>query len=149
MSILDLGVILSEDECQQYREMIDDYVKQHPGRSKVFTSLGIKKYLSAVKYMDVVVGNSSSGLIEVPVVGTPTVNIGDRQTGRLLASSVVCCKDDKNSIVSAINQALSEGFQRGLARTDSPYGRGDASHKIKEVLKVCPLDVLKKEFFDQ
>lgn len=130
-------------------ELIDEYVKQNPGRSKAFTSLGITKYLSAVKYVDVVIGNSSSGLIEVPVMGTPTVNVGDRQKGRLLASSVVGCKDDKNSIVAAINKSLSEGFQSDLAHTDSPYGQGDASHKIKEVLKDCSLDVLKKEFFDR
>lgn len=128
--------------------LIDDYVNKHPDRSKLFISLGIKKYLSVVKQVDVVIGNSSSGLIEAPIVGTPTVNIGDRQKGRLLASSVVCCKDDKNSIINAINKVLSDEFQRSLAHIDSPYGQGDASHKIKEVLKSCSLNVLKKEFFD-
>ncbi len=130
-------------------ELIDEYVKKNPGRSNVFTSLGIQKYLSAAKYVDVVIGNSSSGLIEVPVVGTPTVNIGDRQQGRLLASSVVCCDVGKNSIIDAVNKALSDEFQHRLPRIDCPYGQGDASYKIKEILKSCSLDVLKKEFFDR
>lgn len=133
---------------RKINSLIDDYVNKHPDRSKLFILLGIKKYLSVVKQVDVVIGNSSSGLIEAPIVGTPTVNIGDRQKGRLLASSVVCCKDDKNSIINAINKVLSDEFQRSLVHIDSPYGQGDASHKIKEVLKSCSLNVLKKEFFD-
>lgn len=133
---------------RKINSLIDDYVSKNPNRSKVFISLGIKKYLSVVKQVDVVIGNSSSGLIEVPMLGTPTVNIGDRQKGRLLASSVVCCKDDKNSIINAINKVLSDEFRCGLSQINSPYGQGDASYKIKEVLKSCSLNVLKKEFFD-
>src|SRR5690606_6332320 len=106
-----------------------------------------QKYLSVVKAVDCVVGNSSSGLIEVPLLKTPTVNIGKRQQGRLLASSVVNSDCHAKSIVDAITTCLSEDFQQTLENIQTPYGQGDVSVKIKNILKQIELEhILQKEF---
>lgn len=128
--------------------LVDEYVEKHPERMCAFISLGIMKYLSLAKQVDVVIGNSSSGLIEIPWVGTPTVNMGDRQKGRLLASSVIGCDETEEAVTSAIDKALSSDFRRTLSDIRSPYGDGNASYKIKEFLKSCSLNVLNKTFFD-
>ncbi|WP_126428729.1 UDP-N-acetylglucosamine 2-epimerase [Brevibacillus marinus] len=130
-------------------KMIDEYVSRHPGRSVAYTSLGQLRYLSAVKHVDVVIGNSSSGIIEVPAFRKPTVNLGDRQRGRVRTSSIIDCREDKSDIVAAINQALSPSFQRQLSELQSPYGEEYVSGKIKDHLKKVALDgVLMKSFFD-
>jgi UDP-N-acetylglucosamine 2-epimerase (non-hydrolysing)/GDP/UDP-N,N'-diacetylbacillosamine 2-epimerase (hydrolysing) len=130
-------------------EMIDNYVAQNPQRAIAFVSLGQLRYLSALKHVDVVIGNSSSGLIEVPAFKKPTVNIGMRQSGRLKASSVIDCSEEKDEIVASIERAWSRTFQDSLKRVASPYGAGDASHNIKNILKsVCLRDVLMKSFYD-
>jgi GDP/UDP-N,N'-diacetylbacillosamine 2-epimerase (hydrolysing) len=92
-------------------KLIDEYVYQNHDKSIAFTSMGSKTYLSAIKNVCMVVGNSSSGIIEVPSFGIPTVNIGDRQKGRVQAESVINCLPRKESIVNAINQALDCGFK--------------------------------------
>jgi UDP-N-acetylglucosamine 2-epimerase len=102
-----------------------------------------------MRHVDVVVGNSSSGLIEAPVIGTPTVNIGDRQRGRLRAPSVIDCAESEAAIFSAVERALSDRFREIARRRQSPYGTGGASVKIKEVLKQVDLDrILLKSFND-
>lgn len=129
--------------------LIDNYAAHQRGRVMVSASLGQLKYLSALKHADVVIGNSSSGLIEAPALKKPTVNLGDRQKGRLKAPSVIDCSETEASIVAAIKQALSVDFQRSLSGTISPYGDGNASEKIKEFLKIVPLGgILQKKFYD-
>jgi UDP-N-acetylglucosamine 2-epimerase (non-hydrolysing)/GDP/UDP-N,N'-diacetylbacillosamine 2-epimerase (hydrolysing) len=130
-------------------QKIDDYVERNPLRVKVFTSMGQLLYLSAIKNVSIVVGNSSSGLIEVPALKKATVNIGDRQRGRLRADSVIDCEEKKQAIVSAIEKGLSPEFTSILANVVSPYGQGNASFKIKEYLKKVSLqNVLMKQFYD-
>jgi GDP/UDP-N,N'-diacetylbacillosamine 2-epimerase (hydrolysing) len=130
-------------------QKIDNYAAGKPSRVKVFTSMGPLLYQSAMKHVDVVVGNSSSGLIEAPVLKKTTVNIGARQRGRLRADSVIDCEENEPAIVSAINKGLSPEFKGILEKVVSPYGQGDASFKIKEYLKKVSLyNVLMKPFYD-
>jgi UDP-N-acetylglucosamine 2-epimerase (non-hydrolysing)/GDP/UDP-N,N'-diacetylbacillosamine 2-epimerase (hydrolysing) len=130
-------------------KIIEEYAERQKDRVKVFTSLGQLRYLSALKHVDVVIGNSSSGLIEVPFFKKPTVNLGDRQRGRLKAPSVVDCAENERDIASAIQKALSPEFQRLLSGVISPYGKGNTSFNIKECLKAVNLkNILTKKFYD-
>ncbi|MCL6598711.1 MAG: UDP-N-acetylglucosamine 2-epimerase (hydrolyzing) [Alicyclobacillus macrosporangiidus] len=129
--------------------LLGAYASRCPERVLAVASLGQQRYLSALKLADVVIGNSSSGIIEAPFLGTPTVNIGDRQAGRLRARSVIDCPGERAIIVEAIRKALTPEFQALAANVETPYGKGDASSKIKELLKTVPLDgVVAKKFFD-
>ena len=107
--------------------MIEDFVARHPGRACVHTSLGQRRYLSALAEVDAVVGNSSSGLLEVPAFGKGTVNIGARQDGRLRAASVVDCAAERGAIAQAIAQVLTPAFRAAIKGQASPYGDGGAS----------------------
>ncbi|MDF1522507.1 MAG: UDP-N-acetylglucosamine 2-epimerase [Trueperaceae bacterium] len=128
--------------------MVDDFVRAHPN-TKAFASLGQRRYLSCLRFVDAVVGNSSSGLAEAPSFGIPTVNIGDRQRGRLRATSVIDCEPDAASIGTALQQALSPVFRDIARHTTNPYGRGGASEAALAVLgEVAGEPVLKKTFFD-
>ncbi|MDK2820353.1 MAG: hypothetical protein PWP31_318 [Clostridia bacterium] len=139
----------SDTEGRIINQMIEEYAAKRNERVKVFTSLGQLRYLSALKHVDVVIGNSSSGLIEAPFFKKPTVNIGERQRGRLKASSVIDCKENTEEIVAAINRALSPEFQQLLSDLDLPYGKGNVSYKIKECLKNIDLtNILMKKFYD-
>lgn len=112
-------------------------------------SLGVQRYVSCLAEVDVVVGNSSSGLLEAPTLGTPTVNIGDRQRGRLRAPSVIDCGDDRRAIIAAITRALTPECRALASQGDSPYGRPGAAARIVDVLTQVPLDGLtRKEFHD-
>ncbi|SEW44461.1 GDP/UDP-N,N'-diacetylbacillosamine 2-epimerase (hydrolysing) [Chitinophaga sp. YR573] len=151
-SITDLNIIFTkanaDTDGRVINEMIDEYVKHHKN-SIAFSSLGQLRYLSALQYVDVVIGNSSSGIIEVPSFKKATVNIGDRQKGRSKAASIIDCTPDLLSVRAALEQALSEEFKEVLAGTINPYGTGNASEKILPVLKSADLDnILKKEFYD-
>ena len=129
--------------------MIDKFVQKNPQKYCSFTSLGQLRYLSALKQVDLVIGNSSSGLTEVPSFKIPTINIGDRQKGRMKAKSVLDCLPEKESILSTINKALSLSFKDLIANVENPYGDGGASNKIIELLKSVDLnDILKKEFYN-
>lgn len=128
---------------------IEKYVEQNPQRAKVFTSMGQLLYLSAVKNADIVIGNSSSGIIEAPSLLRPTVNIGQRQQGRLKADSIIDCAEKERAIVAAIKKGLSMEFKKVLKVTKNPYGSGNASLKIKEFLKKASLEnILMKKFYD-
>ncbi|MEL7564377.1 MAG: UDP-N-acetylglucosamine 2-epimerase [Dehalobacterium sp.] len=128
---------------------IEEYAKKQPQRAKVFTTLGQLRYLSCIQHVDVVIGNSSSGIIEVPALGKATVNMGERQQGRLKASSVIDCHENFNEIVDAINKALSVDFQNSLKNIKSPYGEGNASIMIKDIIKNINLsEILIKKFYD-
>lgn len=105
-----------------------------------FTSLGVVRYLSAMSHAAVVVGNSSSGVVETPTFGVPTVNIGDRQKGRIICQNVLCCTAQEQDILQAMQMACSAEFARTAAQTASPYNGGDTAQNI------C--DILEKALFD-
>lgn len=129
--------------------LIDEYVAEHPTTSISFPSLGQLRYLSAMQFVDAVVGNSSSGLLEAPSFQVATVNIGDRQNGRIKAKSVIDCLPFKKNILQAMDHLYSNEFQKQLDTVENPYGNGGASKKIKSVIKQTPLgNILKKRFCD-
>ena len=119
--------------------MVDAYARANPGRVFAFTSLGRLRYLSAMRHCAAVVGNSSSGIVEAPAMHRPTVNIGTRQDGRLKATSIIDCANDRAAIGVALERALSAPFQASVAQTVSLYGQGNASTRIREILKQVPL----------
>lgn len=125
--------------------LMDGYAATHTN-SRIYASLGQERYLSTIAQVDAVVGNSSSGLTEVPSFGKPTVNIGDRQKGRLLARSVINCRPEAKTIEKAILQALASDYSDVI----NPYGDGNSSSRIKDKLKQIaePGALLKKHFFD-
>ncbi len=130
--------------------LIDRYVASNPHRAWVFASLGQLRYLSMMNIASVVIGNSSSGLTEAPLMKVPTVNIGPRQDGRLRAPAVIDCCEDAAAIRAAIEQALSREHQAIAMRGESLYGYGNASPRIKEILARTPLAGLTtKHFHDQ
>jgi len=129
--------------------MIDEFGAARPDRVLVFTTLGQVRYLSAMKHCDVVIGNSSSGIVEAPAFGKAAVNIGGRQDGRLKASSVLDCPINSEAIAGAIKRALSSEFKDLAANTESLYGDSDASGRIVAFLKQADLTEPKcKCFFD-
>ncbi len=139
----------SDTDGRVINKMIDEYVTKNSNKSIVFTSLGQLRYLSALQYVDAVVGNSSSGLAEAPSFKIGTINIGDRQKGRIKASSLIDCEPNKGSILQAFDRLYSKEFQETLRTTINPYGDGCASTKIVETLKSVDLkNILKKSFYD-
>ena len=139
----------SDTDGRVINQMIDEYVTKNSHKSIVFTSLGQLRYLSALQYVDAVVGNSSSGLAEAPSFKIGTINIGDRQKGRIKASSVIDCEPNKDSILKSFEKLYSKEFQETLKTTINPYGNGCASKKILEILKSVDLgNILKKSFYD-
>ena len=129
-------------------QLIEEYVNSN-SNSKVFTSLGQLNYLSCLKYVDGVVGNSSSGLLEVPSFKKGTINIGDRQRGRIKAKSIIDCEPKHKSISKAINTLYSKEFKDTLNNIISPYGNGGASKKVITILeKLSYQNLLKKRFYD-
>ena len=135
----------SDTDGRALIEMIDTYTAARPN-AKAYTSLGQLRYLSAIACVDAVVGNSSSGLYEVPSFKKPTVNIGDRQRGRLKATSVIDCNTEVEDMYKAIQQA----FTMDCANTVNPYGNGNASSMILHVLKATTdfKKMLKKSFYE-
>jgi len=130
-------------------QLIDEYVARNPKQSIAFNSLGQLRYLSALQYVDVVVGNSSSGLLEVPSFRKATVNIGDRQLGRVKALSVIDCEATSEAIRLAINQACSEEFRIMIKDVVNPYGTGNPSGKILNIIKSMDLKhIIKKKFYN-
>jgi len=130
-------------------KMLERYAEKNSRRVVVFASMGQRLYLSAMKNVDLVIGNSSSGLLEAPTLKKPVVNIGNRQQGRLRAESVIDCEEKAGAIIEAINKGLSPGFKKIAANAVNPYGQGNASFRIKEYLKKAPLkNILVKKFYD-
>ena len=115
-------------------EAIEEATKQN-AKWHLFASLGTKKYLSLLAHSSAVIGNSSSGLLEAPALGVPTVNIGPRQDGRLKAASVLSCGTSRAEIEATISQALSAEFADSLEGVQSPYGEEGASDKILTLLE--------------
>ncbi len=145
----DVGIILTKPNADPFgralMRMIDDFVSQHR-HSVVHTSLGQELYLSTALLVDAVVGNSSSGILEIPSLKVPTVNIGDRQKGRIRAASVIDCAPNAVSIESAIQKA----FTLDCSKVTNPYGDGNSASRIVSVLKTIDFstDLIKKKFFD-
>ncbi|MBI34681.1 MAG: UDP-N-acetylglucosamine 2-epimerase (hydrolyzing) [Flavobacteriales bacterium] len=151
-SIPDLRMIFthanSDRDGKIINQMIKEYVNQNNEKAAEFKSLGQLRYLSALQYIDVVVGNSSSGVIEVPYFNIPTINIGDRQKGRVAPESVLNCMPKEKDILNSLKKALSLDFQEAIQNQNQLYGTGNASLKIMNVLKKDDVVNLKKSFFD-
>lgn len=129
-------------------QLIDEFVKNNPKTSVAFDSLGQLRYLSALQYVDAVVGNSSSGVVEVPYFKIPTINIGDRQKGRNMPTSVINCGPTNAEIRTAITLGLSAEFREGIKTVQSPYGDGNVTEKIFNVLSDLNIESIKKTFHD-
>lgn len=139
----------ADTESHTISLMIEEFVTAHPHSSRAFKSLGQLRYLSCLKHCDGVVGNSSSGLTEAPSFHRGTINVGDRQRGRLKAASVIDCPANAAAIRDALQRLYSAEFVAGLERTVSPYGEGGASERIVETLRSVSLrGILKKQFYD-
>ena len=139
----------ADTESRIILESIDSYVREKRENSRLFKSLGQLNYLSLLKSAVVMVGNSSSGIIEAPSFGLPVVNIGDRQKGRIRTKNVIdvpLCKE--KLIGQAIREALSNRFKESLRELKNPYGNGQTSETIVNTLrKINPQDLIKKKFF--
>lgn len=130
-------------------QRIEEYVAQNSHKSIVFASLGQLRFLSAMQYMDAIVGNSSSGIVEAPTLKCAAVNIGDRQRGRIQAEGVVNCAPKKEEIIKAVETIYSREFRKKLIHVKNPYGGGGSSATIKDIIKSFKLDkIVQKSFFD-
>ena len=139
----------ADTEGHLINQMIDDYVARNPRKAVSHTSMGQLRYLSTLKYVDGVVGNSSSGIIEAPSLKTGTINIGNRQRGRVRAASVIDCEPHQGDIKNALERLFSSEFTEQLITVENPHGSGDVARQIVDQLMVYPLDkILKKSFFD-
>lgn len=131
-------------------ELLDE-AKSKIDNIHVYTSLGVKRYLSLMRYAEFVLGNSSSGIIETPAFHVPTVNIGDRQRGRFQSESIINCSEDTDSIIEAMEKAMTTDFRKVCSNVISPYGDGHAAEqiaaKVFEVILEDRID-LKKKFYD-
>jgi GDP/UDP-N,N'-diacetylbacillosamine 2-epimerase (hydrolysing) len=129
--------------------MIDKFVVQKPSLRAAFPSLGQLRYLSAMRCVDGVVGNSSSGIIEAPSFTIGTINIGNRQTGRIRAASVINCEPQRDAICFALKRLYSRKFQGSLKHCVNPYGDGKSAERIHKVLRQFPrMKSFKKSFYD-
>lgn len=139
----------SDSDGRMINAMLDEYVKNHSHKAVLFASLGQLRYLSALQFVDAVVGNSSSGLVEAPSFKIGTINIGNRQKGRIKAASVIDSEIDANSICKAFDKLYSKEFKNRLTTILNPYGDGNSSIKIKNILKTVSLEKLYvKHFYD-
>ena len=151
-NLVDTGIIFTlpnADACgRSFTAKIKDFCSQNDS-AFCFASLGQLRYFSCIRHVDCVVGNSSSGLLEVPSFHKATINIGCRQAGRLRSASVIDCPPICESILGAINLAYSSEFQELLKSSTNPYGQGGAVESILKVLEEFPLsNILHKKFFD-
>jgi GDP/UDP-N,N'-diacetylbacillosamine 2-epimerase (hydrolysing) len=151
-TLVDFGLIFTmpnaDTDGRILFQQINAFCESHP-MARAYTSLGQLRYLSCIKHVDGVIGNSSSGLTEVPSFRKGTVNIGDRQRGRLCAASVINCSAEYASITESIQKLYSPSFQSLLPDVKNPYGDGGASTAIVSTLEHRSFDnLLKKSFFD-
>ena len=130
------------------KSSIETYARNNPGRTKIVNSLGQKLYFSALTHSAGVVGNSSSGLIEAPAFNIPTINIGNRQKGRIRADSVIDCPNDSDSIAQAVVKSFDKKFRAKIQNMVYPFGEPGSSKRIKETIKNTDLSgILLKKFF--
>jgi len=129
--------------------MIEIFCKKNYSNTVKFKSLGNKLFWSLIKQVDGIIGNSSSGLLEVPTFNKGTINIGERQSNRLKSASVIDCEPKKKKILNAIQKLYSRKFATKISKVNNLYGNGGASKKIFRILKKLNLKILvKKKFFD-
>tara|TARA_B100000212_G_C27332061_1_gene515107 strand:+ start:101 stop:1267 length:1167 start_codon:yes stop_codon:yes gene_type:complete len=151
-TLKDTFIIFTMPNADTNSRILSDLIKEFCSKNKnarEFQSLGQKNYLSCIKSVDCVVGNSSSGIIEVPSFKVGTINIGDRQRGRIMAASIINCLPTKIEILRAIKKIYSKNFQDRIKDVINPYGSGGASKKIiKKLEKINTDDLLKKKFYD-
>lgn len=150
---LDIRVVFtmpnSDDGSSVIVDAINSFVKKNHDRAIAFKSLGLKRYLSVMKYCRAVVGNSSSGILEAPSFCIPTLNIGDRQKGRIAAKSVINCGEDKNSILAGLDIVLSEEFSNFCKSVVNPYRKENTLEVIFSTIKNYPIEgITKKKFYD-
>lgn len=150
----DLFYIFTKSNSDNEAEIINSVIdcRTNKGKNfKVFYSLGSKRYLSLMKEAKIVIGNSSSGIVETPCFKIPTVNIGNRQAGRMMADSIISCDTDKESIACAIHKALSYEHMMKAQKTKNPYGGGDVAQSIVDEVKrfLDSDDKLIKHFVDR
>lgn len=139
----------SDSDGKIINKMIDKYVSKNMHRSVAFSSLGQLRYLSSMCHVDAIIGNSSSGITEAPSFKIGTINIGERQKGRIKASSVIDCSPHQESIKNALKYLYSNKFQTLLKKTENPYGKGNSSKKVVKVLKTkLDENLLKKSFYN-
>lgn len=129
------------------KQAIMDYCSNHPNRCKCFNSLGMRRYLSVLQYVAAVIGNSSSGLVEVPSSHIPTLNIGDRQKGRTRGKSVCDCKSDTASIIEGLQTILSKEFRDQALSSVNPYEKDDTVRQIFKIISTYPLEKLAQKTF--
>jgi len=149
----DLRVIFtmpnSDTGSQFIVEAVNGFVGRNRGRAKAFKSLGVVRYLSVMKQVAVVVGNSSSGIVEVPSFGIPTLNIGDRQKGRIQAESTYNCLPDKVSVLKGLDTVLSKEFRELASKVHNPYEKANTAEEIFKVISTYPIEQLnQKHFYD-
>jgi len=138
----------SDEGGRKINKMIDDYVRKNKN-SIAFVSLGQVRYLSALKFVDAVIGNSSSGIVEAPSFKIGTINIGSRQKGRVQSKSTINCKPEKEFIKIALSELYDKNFQKKLKSVINPYVQSKSSYRTKETLKNINIsDLIKKEFKD-
>lgn len=144
----DTNIIITCPNSDEGHDEIFELIKQYEktrNNVKSFKSLGLKRYLSCMQFVDMVVGNSSSGIYEVPSFKIPTINIGNRQKGRMRASSVINCIPQKEDILNAIKQ----GYERDFSDTVNPYEKENTAQKILEIIKSFELNgIINKEFYN-
>jgi UDP-N-acetylglucosamine 2-epimerase len=126
--------------------LIENFAAQNPDYRRVFDSLGVRRYFSLLKQVDVVVGNSSSGIIEAPSLGVPTINVGNRQNGRIRANSVVDYGETDLGVV--LQQMLNSDFKAACKTTVNPYGDGQTALRILKVLETFTIKAPIKAFND-
>lgn len=137
----------SDEGSEVIRQAIEGYCSRNSDRCSCYSSLGLKRYLSALQYVTAVVGNSSSGLLEVPSVHIPTLNIGDRQKGRVHGNSVLDCASDKESIIRGLTMVLSLSFKEVALKASNPYEKENTVQSVFDVISTYPLDELKRKSF--
>lgn len=129
--------------------LLEDFKEEFPERVLLVKSLGQLRYLSVLKHCELVIGNSSSGLIEAPTFKVPTINIGNRQQGRIAGDTVIHCKGDKESIVDALKLAISDEFKEKCLLSKNPYGEGNSSQRILDIITKSSLtNMVYKRFYD-
>jgi UDP-hydrolysing UDP-N-acetyl-D-glucosamine 2-epimerase len=138
----------ADTEGRRIIKLIEEFVKENGDKAVVFTSLGQLNYLSIMQYADAVVGNSSSGIIEAPSLKVPTINIGDRQKGRIRAKSVIDCKGTEEDIKRALDIIYDKKFRESLENIINPYGDGNSALRIKEILKTYKIGSIEKSFYN-
>ena len=149
----DVGIIITypnhDAGASSIIEGITKLKSEYPNSICICKSLGMRRYHSLLRYIDLVIGNSSSGITEVPSYGIPTIDIGNRQQGRISAESVINVSYVPCEIKDAIELAFSDDFKHKCQKVKNPYGEGDTAEKITNILKIIDLNgIIKKEFYD-